>query len=56
MSSYDYKCSKCGVVYTVERSIHAEADAPLCCLTQMERIWTVPPVKFNTTGFDSTGG
>ena len=57
--TYDYRCPKCGIVNTIERSIHAEADAPMCagnCNVLMERIWTAPPVKYNATGFYSTGG
>ena len=57
MPTYEYRCPKCGITYGVERSIHAEADAPMCqtnCNTLMDRVWTSPPVKFNSTGFYST--
>jgi len=54
MPSYEYKCGTCGIQHEVERSIHAEASDPLCCNTQMNRVYSVPPVKFNAGGFYST--
>jgi predicted nucleic acid-binding Zn ribbon protein len=53
---YDYRCVVCGGEQTVERSIHAEADNPICCQQTMGRMYTVPAVKFNASGFYSTGG
>ena len=54
---YEYQCPKCGIKVELERSIHAEADAPMCdCKEMMQRVWTAPPVKFNASGFYSTGG
>ena len=56
---YDYRCPKCGIVVEIERSIYAESDSPMCsghCMVMMERMWSSPPVKFNATGFYSTGG
>ena len=52
--NYDYKCDVCGDQQEVERSIHAEADNPVCCQTTMQRLWSAPPVRFNGTGFYST--
>ena len=54
MPKYDYKCDVCGGQQEVERSIHAEADNPICCQTIMQRLWSAPPVRFNGTGFYST--
>jgi len=51
---YDYKCAVCGGMQEVERSIHAEADNPVCCGEIMNRVYTAPPVKFNAGGFYST--
>ena len=51
---YDYRCVVCGGQQTVERSIHAEADNPVCCGQTMERMYTVPGIKFNASGFYST--
>lgn len=55
---YPYKCNKCSITIELERSIHAEADAPMCtpCGEPMSRIFSVPGVKFNSSGFYSTGG
>jgi len=54
MPTYEYKCSKCGSVQELERSIHAEGDNPFCCDTLMSRVWGAVPVKFNGTGFYTT--
>jgi len=54
MPSYDYKCGKCGVEETVERSIHAESSAPMHCDNLMDRIFFAAPVRFNADGFYST--
>jgi putative FmdB family regulatory protein len=54
MPTYEYKCGVCGGQREVERSIHAEADTPTCCSVLMTRVWGIPPVKFNASGFYST--
>ena len=54
MPQYDYLCATCGGVQTLERSIHAEAVAPMCCSNLMDRIFHPTPVRFNTSGFYST--
>jgi putative FmdB family regulatory protein len=51
---YDYKCNVCGGQQEIERSIHAEADSPICCQQSMTRLYSAPPVKFNGTGYYST--
>jgi hypothetical protein len=54
MPSYEYSCRLCNMSQTVERSIHAESMAPLCCGELANRVYEAPPVKFNSTGFYST--
>ena len=55
---YDYKCDSCKCELSVERSIHAEANAPICfdCHTSMDRVYGLGGIKFNAPGFYSTGG
>ena len=54
--TYDYTCPECKVTISIERSIHAEADAPICsnCSQLMARVWTSVPVTFNGKGFYTT--
>lgn len=54
MPRYDYKCEVCGGQQEVERSIHAEADNPICCQQVMTRLFSAIPVRFEGTGFYST--
>jgi len=53
---YDYKCDTCKTELGVERSIHAEANAPMCfdCHTPMSRVYGVGGITFNAPGFYST--
>lgn len=53
---YDYKCDTCKTELGVERSIHAEANAPICitCHNVMTRVWGVGSISFNAPGFYST--
>ena len=53
---YDYKCDQCKTELGVERSIHAEANAPICfdCHEPMTRIYGVGAITFNAPGFYST--
>lgn len=40
MPTYQYKCSKCGIEFEDNRSIHAEVDAPQCdCGETMNRVF-----------------
>jgi len=40
MPTYQYKCSKCGIEFEDNRSIHAEADTPRCdCGEAMNRVF-----------------
>ena len=54
--TYDYTCPECKVTISIERSIHAEADAPSCsdCHQLMARVWSSPTITFNARGFYST--
>lgn len=56
MAKYEYKCPVCGIQYEVERSIHAEATAPICCGASMERVYNNFGLIFKGGGFYSTGG
>jgi putative FmdB family regulatory protein len=51
MPKYDYKCNACGGQQELERSIHAEADSPVCCNQNMERMFSVPGVQFKGGGW-----
>ena len=51
MPQYDYRCSVCGGQQSVERSIHAEADNPVCCDVTMERVFYPTAVKFVGEGW-----
>jgi putative FmdB family regulatory protein len=55
---YDYKCSKCQEVLSVERSIHEEPKDPSCfvCHITMNRIYDAPGITFKGGGFYSNGG
>lgn len=56
--TYDYKCDKCSTTQSVERSMSEQEVLPICtaCQNHMTRVWSAVPVKFNATGFYSTGG
>ena len=53
MTLFDFKCKHCTTVMEVNENI-----APACntCGNTMERVWSAVAVKFNGTGFYSTGG
>lgn len=53
MPVYQYKCNVCNGEQEVERSIHAEADNPVCCQEIMTRIYSSVPIRFNASGFYS---
>jgi putative FmdB family regulatory protein len=53
MPNYDFKCNTCGTM------VEVQDPTPTGCTTcgyTMERVWTAPAIKFNGTGFYSTGG
>jgi predicted nucleic acid-binding Zn ribbon protein len=55
MATYDYKCSVCSGTQEIEKPMGSDWT-PTCCNQSMERIWVAVPVKFNGSGFYSTGG
>lgn len=58
MASYEYKCNNDNEVVIVNRGMTEEEILPYCdtCNEPMSRVYTAAPVKFNGTGFYSTGG
>ena len=59
MPNYDYRCRTHTDIWTeVARSFEERDDFPLCetCKEPMERVYSAPAIKFNGTGFYSTGG
>ena len=53
MPRYDFKCSTCTEVIETDENI-----PPVCttCYSTMTRVWSTVAVKFNGSGFYSTGG
>ena len=58
MASYEYRCVKDSSTQTIQRGMTSDEIIPLCdtCNQPMERVYSVPGVKFNAGGFYSTGG
>lgn len=58
VATYEYVCPFGNEMISVERSMTEEEVVPVCnnCNTEMKRVYYAPPVKFNGTGFYSTGG
>jgi len=58
MPNYEYKCDDCGTSEEHYRNIDDRDNCPTCqyCTQLMRRIIHATPVKFNGTGFYSTGG
>lgn len=58
MASYEYKCSADNQLVTISRGMTEDEIIPYCdtCNEPMSRVYSAPPVKFNGTGFYSTGG
>jgi len=58
MPNYEYKCDDCDTSEEHYRSIDDRDNCPTCqyCTRLMRRIIHATPVKFNGTGFYSTGG
>jgi predicted nucleic acid-binding Zn ribbon protein len=58
MASYEYKCDADNSTITITRGMTEDEIVPYCdtCNEPMSRLYSAPPVKFNTTGFYSTGG
>ena len=58
VASYEYKCNNDSEVVIVTRGMTEDEIIPYCdtCNEPMARVYTAAPVKFNGTGFYSTGG
>lgn len=58
VASYDYLCPFGNEMITITRGMAEEEVIPKCdnCGTEMKRVYVAPPVKFNGSGFYSTGG
>ena len=58
MATYEYKCELDNQEASVERRMADEEVFPVCniCNQDMKRVYYAAPVKFNGTGFYSTGG
>ena len=58
MASYDYNCTADGFTLTIQRGMTEDEIIPMCdtCNEPMVRVYSAPPVKFNGSGFYSTGG
>jgi predicted nucleic acid-binding Zn ribbon protein len=58
VASYEYKCEIDSSTITISRGMTEEEIIPYCdsCNEPMVRVYSAPPVKFNGSGFYSTGG
>lgn len=58
MPNYEYKCDDCGTLEEHQRSVNDRDEFPICqyCTRVMRRLIHATPVKFNGSGFYSTGG
>jgi putative FmdB family regulatory protein len=52
MPTYEYKCRECNVHFEIVRSI-SETSTVMCdsCGTASERVYSVPGISFNGSGF-----
>lgn len=53
---YEYRCSECNSILTIERSIHEDAKDPGCfdCHVPMSRVYDAPAITFKGRGFYTT--
>lgn len=58
MASYEYKCENDSEFVVITRGMSDDEIIPYCdtCNDPMTRVYSAPPVKFNGSGFYSTGG
>lgn len=57
MPTYEYKCDACGTTMDKQVPVEERDQVWECsCGQPMKRVYTAVPVKFNATGFYSTGG
>ena len=56
MPTYEYRCDNCKALYVLSRNVNERDDNVECvCGSEARRIYNVPAIKFNGTGFYSTG-
>ena len=58
MPNYEYRCDDCNTAEEHQRSVDDRDEPTICeyCTRLMRRVIHATPVKFNATGFYSTGG
>ena len=58
MATYEYLCPFGNELVSIERGMTDEEVIPTCdnCNAEMKRVYYSAPVKFNGSGFYSTGG
>jgi predicted nucleic acid-binding Zn ribbon protein len=58
VATYEYKCEKDSFNVAITRGMTEKEIVPYCdnCNEPMKRIYNAAPVKFNASGFYSTGG
>ena len=58
MATYEYICKADESKITVTRGMTEQEIVPYCdnCNEPMNRVYNAAPVKFNASGFYSTGG
>lgn len=56
MPKYDYYCKECNRQVLDFVKPMASDEVPQCCDKDMQQIYQATPVKFNGSGFYSTGG
>jgi putative FmdB family regulatory protein len=57
MPTYEYRCKQCESSLTLTRTVDERDDEVTCdCGTLYTRVYNAPAIKFNATGFYSTGG
>lgn len=54
--TYEYECPGEGIVKELSLPFNHERPSCVTCGAPMERVYTAPAVKFNGSGFYSTGG
>jgi len=58
MATYEYKCDADSSIIAITRGMTEDEIIPYCdeCNEPMVRLYNAAPVKFNGSGFYSTGG
>jgi putative FmdB family regulatory protein len=53
MSTYEYKCSKCGMTMSVIRAIKEKERKPICVndAQELSRVYDAPPVHLKGKGW-----